>query len=380
MRTPPSLPEGGSPDRDAVSAVVESVLFEGRTILTEPKAQAVLAACGIPTVPTRVAANPAEALEAAEELVAEGAVSFVVKILSRDITHKSDVGGVHLRLSTPAEVEQAALDITETVERDRPDARIEGFVVQPMVERRGGVELIVGLNDDQVFGPVILFGAGGTAVEVVDDKALALPPLDPLLARDMIESMRIGRLLGGYRDTPPMDRDAVGDAPITLSTLGADFPQIREIDINPLLVDIEGVIALDARIVVGDAASVAPGGNPRFAIRPRPSTWVREAAIKGGTVTIHAIRPADEALYADLIAGLTQQDVHFRFFGGLDSHDHRSSARLTQIDHAREDGLAELHGSVMDRNDAMRRLALDLGFAETDDAKDRSLQRFTLRL
>jgi len=435
MRTPPSVPDTAAPDREGVRAILAAVLAEGRDILTEPEANAVLAAYGIPTVPIRVATDTASAKNAALSLQQDGAAGFVVKILSRDITHKSDVGGVRLALASPEDVAQATRAMLADMARRAPDARIDGVVVQPMVTRRGAAELILGLSEDRVFGPVVLFGAGGTSVEVVDDKALALPPLDTLLAGDMIGATRIGRVLGGYRDVPAVDADGIARALVALSTLAADFPEIRELDINPLLADAQDVIALDARVVLAPAERVAPGGNPRFAIRPYPSEWVQTVPVEGGAVALRPIRPDDEAGYIDMIAHLTPQDIHFRFFAAIRNPGHQQVARMTQIDYAREiafvamdgtemvgvsrfasdpeheraefavlvrsdrqgrgigralmqrlidyakaDGLGELYGSVMDDNGAMRALALDLGFVETDDPDDRYLQRFTMAL
>jgi acetyltransferase len=435
MRTPPSLSDNDSPDRDEVRAILSEVLAQRRNILTEPEAKAILTAYRIPTVPTFSVVDAADAERAAETLREKGADAFVVKILSPDITHKSDVGGVRLGLADPSAVGEAARTMLADVARKCPDARLDGVVVQPMLDRHDATELIVGLGEDRVFGPVMLFGAGGTSVEVVNDKALALPPLDPLLARDMIDATRIGRLLEGYRDVAAADREAIVGVLVALSTLAADFPEIREIDINPLLASERGVIALDARIVIGEADAVAPGGNPRFAIRPWPSAWKRTVPIKDRTVTIRPIRPSDETFYPAMLAHLTPQDIHFRFFGAIGEADHRQIARLTQIDYAREiafvamdteeteifgvsrfaadpqheraefavivrsdkqglgigralmrqlieyahaDGINELYGLVMDQNAAMRRLAIDLGFTEADDPLDRTLQRFTM--
>lgn len=435
MRTPPSLPDAMRPDRDSVRATLAAVLAEGRDMLTEPEANSVLAAYGIPTVPIRMATDAQGAKRAALALQADGATGFVVKILSRDITHKSDIGGVRLALASPEDVAQATRAMLADVARRVPDARVDGVVVQPMVKQRDAAELILGLSEDRVFGPVILFGAGGTSVEVVDDKALALPPLDPLLTRDMINATRIGRVLGGYRDVPAVDTGGIAQALVALSNLAADFPEIRELDINPLLANAEGVIALDARVAVAPAERVSPGGNPRFAIRPYPSEWVRTVPVGDGRIDLRPIRPDDEASYIDMIAQLTPQDIHFRFFAAIRNPEHRQVARMTQIDYAREiafvamdgaemlgvsrfasdpeheraefavvvrsdrqrrgigrtlmqqliayakaDGLGELYGSVMDDNAAMRHLALDLGFAEVDDPDDRFLQRFTMAL
>jgi acetyltransferase len=216
----------------------------------------------------------------------------------------------------------------------KPEARIKGFTVQPMIERPHAYELIVGMSVDRTFGPLLMFGAGGTAVEVLRDTAHALPPLDELLARDLIRQTRVWSLLQGYRDRPPACIDAVADVLVRLSYLVCNHSAIREIDINPLLADEDGVVALDARVVVAD-----PHASPRLplAIRPYPSHRDIKIDIAGvGAVHIRPIRPTDEVLYQDFFSRVTEEDRRIRFFGaGLDL-SHGFLARLTQIDYARE--------------------------------------------
>lgn len=334
MRTPPSLPEDFEPDRQAARSALDAALGSGRRLLNEPEAKAVLKAYGIPTVETLTAATSQEAADIAAAML-KSASAVVLKILSPDITHKSDVGGVRLNIATAAEAKSAAEAMIEQARAIVPDARIEGVVVQPMIHRPQAHELILGLADDAVFGPVVLFGAGGTSVEAVHDKAVALPPLDLTLARDLIEETRIARLLKGYRNRPPADLDATALALVRLSQLAADMPEIRELDINPLLADETGVVALDARIAVEQAETVAPGGNPRFALRPYPSSWRRTVSIQDRELRIRPIRPDDEKLYAGFLAKLTPEDLRFRFFGTMLKPTHEQIARFTQIDYAR---------------------------------------------
>ncbi|WP_226573031.1 bifunctional acetate--CoA ligase family protein/GNAT family N-acetyltransferase [Acuticoccus sediminis] len=333
MRTPASLPPGPEPDREAAQWAIDSALKEGREILSEVEAKAVLAAYGVPVNETRIARTPDEAAALAEQMAEHPLLA--IKILSRDITHKSDVGGVQLNLSGPDQVREAAAAMLDRVRKRRPDAHIDGVVVQPMVKRPNAHELLLGISDDATFGPVMLFGAGGTAVEVVKDKALALPPLDLLLAEDMIDRTRIGKLLAGYRDKPAADRQAIALALVHLSQLVADMPQIRELDINPLLADATGVVAVDARIRVAPAERVAPGGNPRLAIRPYPSEWDKPEKVPYGTIQIRPIRPEDEALYPDFLAKVSKEDIRRRFFRLFSTLTHEEIARLTQIDYAR---------------------------------------------
>ena len=217
---------------------------------------------------------------------------MVLKILSPDISHKSDVGGVALQLDTAADVQHAAQSMLARVRRLKPQAQIQGFTVQAMVQRPQALELIVGSHVDPMFGPIILFGAGGTAVEVVADRAVALPPLNEPLARALIDRTRVARLLDGWRDVPPADRDALVQVLTSLSQLLADEPRIAEIDINPLLADAQGVLALDARVRVSAAA---PGGAAHFAIRPYPASHVETVDWQGLPLVLRPIRPEDEA-------------------------------------------------------------------------------------
>lgn len=334
MRTPPGIPGDFEPDRKAVQATLQKALDEGRKWLSEPEAKSVLKAYGISTVDTEIASSPGEAAEIAGKML-QGAEAIVLKILSPDISHKSDVGGVRLNIASSEEARSAAEAMIEKARSLVPNARIDGVVVQPMIYRPNAHELILGIADDAVFGPVILFGAGGTSVETVRDKALALPPLDMTLAQDLIDETRISRLLNGYRNTPAADRDQIGLALVRLAQLAADMPQIRELDINPLLADADGIVALDARIRVVPYDQARPGDNPRFALRPYPSVWDRTLDIKGRRLRVRPIRPEDEVLYPDFLEKLTPQDIRFRFFGQAIKPTHEQIARFTQIDYAR---------------------------------------------
>ncbi len=330
--TPPVL-EGGACDPEAAARVIAEALAGGRTALTAIEAKTVLAAYGIPVVESRVARDPAEVRAAAEALLA-GHTACVVKILSRDITHKSDVGGVRVGLETGAAAEGAAREMLARVAKARPEARVEGFMVEPMIRRPNAHETIVGASVDRTFGPMILFGAGGTAVEVIQDSALALPPLDMLLARHLIAETRIARLLAGYRDRPPADIGALAGILARASDLLVRHAEIRELDINPVLVDENGAIALDARIAIADPAR-AP--RPPLAIRPYPSEWRRLFEISGfGEIEARPVRPEDEPLYRPFFAKVTPEDIRLRFFTARGDFSHRFLATLTQIDYARE--------------------------------------------
>lgn len=327
--------EGAAPPPPpSVRELVDAALAAGRTMLTEPEAKQLLAACGVPVVPTRtVAASPAAAAAAASVL----GFPVVLKILAPEITHKSDVGGVVLDLGSPAEVADAATHMLERVAARRPGAHIEGFTLQPMIRRPKALELIAGTHIDPLFGPVVLFGAGGTRVEVVADRAVALPPLNEPLARALVSRTKIAKLLAGWRDVPPADAAAVHRVLIALAQLMADEPRIAELDINPLLADADGVIALDARVRV-DAR--APGGAARFAIRPYPAElaesyeWASAAGPR--TVTLRPIRPEDEARHRDLLERTSPEDIRMRVFYSRRTIERSELARLTQIDYERE--------------------------------------------
>jgi acetyltransferase len=331
MQTPPVLPRELQVDRDKASATIQTAIAGGRSMLSEVEAKALLASYGIPTVPTAIAYHPDEVERLAAPFIAEHG-ACVVKILSDDITHKSDVGGVRLGLERAAEARQAAADMLQRIAGTKPDARIEGFAVQPMIRRPHAHELILGMSVDEAFGPLIMFGAGGTSVEVVRDTAHALPPLDLKLARDLMRQTRVWRLLQGYRDRPAANLDAVAEALARLSSLVAHHPEIREVDVNPLLADPDGVIALDARIGVEPKKS-----RVAMSIRGYPAEWSTEFDVaRVGRVRLRPIRPEDEALYRDFFAKVTLEDQRLRFFTAAPSLSHRFLAQLTQIDYARE--------------------------------------------
>ncbi|MCP5272726.1 MAG: bifunctional acetate--CoA ligase family protein/GNAT family N-acetyltransferase [Burkholderiaceae bacterium] len=317
-------------DIATAQAVIDSALAEGREMLTEPEAKAVLSAVGIP-----VAATRRVGLDADEAVAAARAIGWPValKILSTDISHKSDVGGVVLDLADEAALRGAIDAMLARVRARRPDAALQGFSVQAMVKRSQALELIVGASLDPLFGPVILFGQGGTAVEVVADRALALPPLNRPLARALVERTRIAKLMRGWRDVPPVDQDAVQDTLVHVSRLLAALPAVVELDINPLLADARGVVALDARVRVMPGA---PAGEARFAIRPYPAELVEHWDWQGQPLTVRPIRPEDEARHRAFLERLDPEDIRLRIFYSRRSIEHSELARLTQIDYERE--------------------------------------------
>ena len=335
-QVPPAMPSAFIPDIDAARQIVSTALADGRQWLDPVEIKRLLEAYEIAMVETFAAADAEQAVARASAIFAQGA-TVVLKIMSRDIVHKSDVGGVVLNLTTPDAVRAATADILARAKALRPQARIAGVIVQAMMVRPKARELILGLADDPTFGTVVVFGRGGTAVEIINDKALALPPLDLQLARDLIERTRVSRLLRAYRDVPAVKPDAVALVLVKLAQLAADIPEIRELDINPLLADETGVLAVDARVAVGSVDRKFGGSGPaNFAVRPYPSQWQRHLEVKDGwRVLVRPIRPEDEPVIHEFLRHVTSHDLRLRFFAPMKEFTHEFIARLTQLDYAR---------------------------------------------
>jgi acetyltransferase len=437
MRTPPREADLSGIDRETALNAMRSAARAKRALLTEPEAKAVLAAYGIPTVPTRVAPSPQAVEEVAFALLKQ-APNVAIKVLSEDIIHKSDVGSVRLALASPAEARAAAETMNARVAKARPDARLQGFTVQPMIVWPNAHELLLGVFDDRLFGPVILFGAGGVATEIIKDSAVALPPLDIELARDLMQQTRIYKLLQGYHDRPAADLEAIADALVRLSQLVVDCPALRELDINPLLANETGVIALDARIRIEADELDMPAPNPRLAMRPYPNRWEATAETQSGMcVLIRPVKPTDEALYGAFLEKLSPEDIRFRFLSPRKEFSHSFVARFTQIDYARamafvalnenqqellgvarlaadpdytraeyavivrselkgrgigwalmhhliryaeSEGLRDLHGDVLAANQRMLKMCRELGFDIAVDPEDMSVRKVRLQL
>ncbi|MDP3690068.1 bifunctional acetate--CoA ligase family protein/GNAT family N-acetyltransferase [Bradyrhizobium sp.] len=335
-QVPPAMPSEFAPETEVAREVIAMALADGRHWLDPVEVKRLLEAYDIAMVPTFAAADADQAAAYASELFAKGA-TVVLKIMSRDIVHKSDVGGVVLNLTTPEAVRTATAGILSRARALRPEARIAGVIVQAMVVRQKARELIVGFADDPTFGTVIVFGRGGIAVEIINDKALALPPLDLQLARDLIELTRVSRLLGAYRDVSAVKPDAVAMVLVKLAQMAADIPEIRELDINPLLADEAGVLAVDARVAVGIVERKFKGSGPgNFAVRAYPSQWQRHLEVKDGwRVFVRPIRPEDEPLIHEFLRHVTSHDLRLRFFAPMKEFTHAFIARLTQLDYAR---------------------------------------------
>jgi acetyltransferase len=329
METPAARPDTFEPDTAALRDAIAPALAASPTWLAAEQVSAVLGAYGIPLPQSRIAADAESAAAAAQ------AIGFPValKIRSPDLTHKSDVGGVVLNLGTTERVRAEAAAMVARVKAAAPAARLEGFLVQEMVRRPGARELIVGLLDDDVFGPVVMFGEGGIAVELLRDTTLELPPLNDTLARAQMARTRVFRLLQGYRGQPAANLAAIQSVLIRVAQLAADCPEIRELDINPLLADAQGVIAVDARIQV---ASAAKPGAARLAISPYPRELESSAALDGTALLLRPLRPEDEPALQDLAQHMKPEDLRLRFFTPMKGLSHALAARLSQIDYDRE--------------------------------------------
>jgi len=331
MQVPPAACTGVPADRERAARVVRGALAAGRSMLSEPESKDVLAAYGIAVVAARTAATIDEALSAAEAI----GYPVALKVLSPDISHKSDVGGVALDLDSAAAVRAAARRMQQRLAQLAPQARLQGYSVQQMARRPEAHELIVGVTTDPVFGPVILFGQGGVAVEVLDDHAVALPPLNVVLARDMISRTRVARLLAGYRNRKPADLDAIVRTLMQVSQLVADLPELVELDINPLLADASGAIALDARIRVAPAERTTSALD-RLAIRPYPPELEQTIVWDGQPLLLRPIRPEDGAAHQAFFDALEDDDVRYRMFVRVRQLQPSQLARFTQIDYDRE--------------------------------------------
>jgi len=330
METPAARADDFVPDVEAARRAIAPALGPAPAWLEAEATASVLGAYDIPQPQSRIA----ESAEAAAAAAAAIGFPVALKIRSPDITHKSDLGGVALNLGTVERVRAEAAAMLARIAAARPEARLEGFLVQQMVRRPGALELIVGLIDDAVFGPVVLVGQGGIAVEQLNDTSLELPPLNAALAAAQLARTRVWRLLQGYRGQPAADLAAIARVLVRVAQLAADHPEIRELDINPLLADANGAVALDTRIRVAPAA--APGAV-RLAISPYPRDLESRESLRDGTaLLLRPVRPEDEPALQDLALHMQPDDLRLRFFSPIKTLPHTMAARLSQIDYDRE--------------------------------------------
>lgn len=337
METPPSVPELFYRDERPAGRIVAGALEEGRAWLTEPEVEAVLAAYGLPSVPNRVAATAEEAVRFADAI----GYPVAIKIISPDVIRKADVGGVILDLETDEAVFAAAERMRRRLHEQRPQARLDGFNVEPMVRRGHAHELRLGMVVDSRFGPVIVFGRGGPIVEVLREQVVALPPLNINLALRLIGESTVGNLLQGYGHHPAVNLQEVALAAVKISQLATDLGEIAEININPLLADAEGVLVLAARIRVAPLAGTA---DHRLAIRPYPKQLEKQVRSRqNDALLLRPIRPEDEPALQEFVRRLTPEDIRLRFFSHLRELDHKMAAGLTQIDYERQMALLAVH-------------------------------------
>jgi acetyltransferase len=349
LETPRSLPDFDA-DVEAVRAAFAAADADGREWLTPAEVRSVLKGYGIDVVEAVTVRTPSDAGREADRL----GRPVALKIVSPDLVHKSDVGGVMLDLRGATVVEHAAELMRERVGADAPEARLEGFTIEPMLAAPGRLELIVGASSRGDFGPMVLFGEGGSAVEVVGDTTLELPPLNSLLARRMIERTRVYRRMRGFRRVPPVAIDAVVLVLTRISQLVVDWPRIAEVEINPLLASADGCVALDARLRLAAAQTASAA---QLAICPYPKELECPVTVAGGRkLTLRPIRPEDEPALVRGFSRLSEDEIRSRFFAPMKQLPHVTAARFTQIDYDREmalviaepaaDGAVELHAIV----------------------------------
>lgn len=333
--TPKDIPVEFTLDRQQLRTEFKEIIAGKENILSENISKTILENYGISTTIPHFAGS----VEKAVEISAMIGYPVVMKIHSPDITHKSDVGGVQLDLGNEKLVRAAYERIMESARTKRPDARIEGVTVQKMASSKDAVELILGIKKDNVFGTVMMIGMGGISAELFSDKALGFPPLNERLARRMIESLKIYPLLKGYRGSQPKDIEQLIQALIRLSYLAADYPEIAELDINPLLVTPEGVIALDARIVIDRTVTLKEGEDPyaHLALHPYPEKYVKSTILQDGTeVVLRPIKPEDEPLWLEMLGSCSKESLYSRFRYFFHWQSHEVATRYCYIDYDRE--------------------------------------------
>ena len=333
LQTPARLTGGQvPPDTEGARLIIEGVLTEQRKILTEPESIAVLKAFRIPAVQNAVAHSANEALIIAESI----GFPIAMKVLSTDISHKSDAGGVRLNINTAHEVRGAYREVIDRVKQTKPDARIGGITVEKMYRSPNGRELMIGIVRDPVFGPVISFGSGGTHVEIMGDSAISLPPLNRRLARDLINRTKVSRLLSEFRNLPAVDMELLIDVLLRVSNMACELPWIQEMDINPLIMDEKEIVAVDARIRV-DYPKPSTDPYHHLSIHPYPAHLVSRVQLNDGTdIVIRPIRPEDAEIEQKFVSGLSSETKYFRFMNYLQELSQEMLVRFTQIDYYNE--------------------------------------------
>lgn len=343
LQTPARLSSGQErADKEGARLIIEGVLTERRKVLTEPESMAILNAFKIPAAENGVATTGNQALVIAESI----GYPVAMKVMSNDISHKSDAGGVRLNVNSAQEVRGAYREMIESVTQNRPNAKITGITIAKMYRNPNARELMIGIVRDPVFGPVISFGSGGTMVEVMGDSAISLPPLNRQLASDLIDRTKAAKMLGQFRNMAAVDMESLIDVLVNVSNMACELPWIQEMDINPLLVDENGAVAVDARIRVGYPK---PSTDPynHLAIHPYPIHLITEEQLNDGTdIIIRPIRPEDAEIEQAFIRGLSAESKYFRFMNSIHELSLEMLVRFTQIDYHNEMALVAINPAV----------------------------------
>lgn len=333
LQTPEPTRQHGRPEAEGAKMLIEALLAERRKVLSEMESKAILRAFRIPVAQTMVARTATEALLLAEQI----GFPIAMKVDSPDLPHKSDAGGVRLNIKNAPAVRNAYHDIIETVQKRHPDAKINGVSIEPFLSRPNGRELMIGVFRDPIFGPVITFGAGGLDVEIFSDRSVALPPLNKFLAKDLIESTRASKILDQFRNMPPADREALKEVLLCISEMVCELPWIMEMDLNPLIVDENGAIAADARIVIDHTSNASGDRYAHMAIYPYPVHLIQEWQMNNGRVVIiRPIRPEDAELEQNFVKAMSHESRYYRFMDTLRELTQTMLVRFTQIDYDRE--------------------------------------------
>ena len=339
QQTPPPLSTLANPDVEGARLIIENVLTERRKVLTEMESKALLSAFHIPVTQTILARSANEAMMIATQL----GYPVALKIDSPDISHKSDVNGVALNVMNATAVRDVYNTMIQAVAKLQPGAKINGVTIQRMAQSKRGREIYIGLVTDDPFGPVIAFGAGGTMIELIDDRAMELPPLNQFLARRLIERSRVADTLGEWRGASAVDMDMLEHVLLRVSEMVCELPQLREMDINPIIVDENGAVAVDARIVIESAPATARN-YAHLAILPYPARYEQVWPLRGGgEYTIRPIHPDDAQMLQDLVQNLSPESRYYRFVSSMTELPASMLSRLTLIDYDREMALVAIH-------------------------------------
>ncbi|MFA5242510.1 MAG: bifunctional acetate--CoA ligase family protein/GNAT family N-acetyltransferase [Sulfuricella sp.] len=347
MQMPGPLSHHLEPDVEGARMVIDGALLERRKVLNEMESKALLSAFHIPVAKTMIARSPNEALLIAEQL----GFPVAMKVNSRDITHKTDAGGVLLNLGNAQAVRTAYHEIMENVQHNRPNAHMDGISIEPMIVKPNGRELMVGVTNDPVFGPVITFGAGGTMVEIMGDRSVTLPPLNTFLVKDLIQGTHVAKMLGAFRHMPPANMAALESVLLRVSEMVCELPLLMEMDINPLIVDEHGALAADARVVV-EYRQPSADRYAHMAIYPYPTHLISHWQLADGTnIVIRPIRPEDAELEQKFVHDLSEESRYFRFMRSVQELSPEMLSRFTQIDYSREMAIIAVtqeHGSELE--------------------------------